>query len=90
MGRIKQFRDRKLSLWQSAVDEVVATKRTRDFKKGDYKKEDLYEDYLQKTTGNSWIDYRDNGRRHGSLTYTWETFIEVHTGLKNEYNTRLI
>ncbi len=53
-------------------------------KKGDYKKEDLYEDFLQKTTGNPWINYNDNNLSYGSLAYNWPKFLEVLTGLTNE------
>jgi predicted MPP superfamily phosphohydrolase len=52
--------------------------------RGGYKKEELYEDYRERTTGNPWIDYRDNDLSYGSLAYNWERFLEVLTGLTNE------
>jgi 3',5'-cyclic AMP phosphodiesterase CpdA len=51
--------------------------------RGDYKKQELYEDYLQQKTGNRWIDYKDNDLSYGTLAYNWGKFLEVLTGLTN-------
>jgi 3',5'-cyclic AMP phosphodiesterase CpdA len=52
--------------------------------KGEYNKEDLYEDNLERKTGNRWIDYRDQDLSYGSLAYNWGKFLEVLTGLTNK------
>lgn len=52
--------------------------------RGDYKKEELYEDSRQQKTGNPWIDYKDYDLSYGTLSYNWEKFLEVLTGLTNK------
>ncbi len=52
--------------------------------RGDYKKEELYEDYRQRTTGKPWIDYKDKDLSYGTLAYNWGKFLELLAGLTNK------